>query len=46
MPDCERNLILHIFPKQRTDVGSIPIGIPDGLFYNTGLKEPVSQYLS
>lgn len=24
LPDSERNLILYIFPKQRTDVGSIP----------------------
>jgi hypothetical protein len=24
LPDTERNLILYIFPKQRTDVGSIP----------------------
>lgn len=25
LPDAVRNLILFIFPKQRTDVGSIPI---------------------
>ena len=23
-PDSERNLMLYIFPKQRTNVGSIP----------------------
>ena len=27
-----------IFPKQRTDAGSIPIGTPDGLFYKPCLK--------
>ena len=37
IPDCERNLILYIFPKQRTDVGSIPIGTPDGQFYKPRL---------
>ena len=25
LPDDERNLILYIFPKQRTDMGSIPV---------------------
>jgi len=28
LPDFERNLILYIFPKQRTDVGSNPIRRP------------------
>ena len=28
LPDTERNLILYIFPKQRTDVGSIPVRMP------------------
>jgi len=38
LPDSERNLILYIFPKQRTDVGSIPARIPDGVFFNSCLN--------
>ncbi len=43
LPDAERNLILYIFPKQRTDVGSIPARIPDGVFYNSCLNQSFSQ---
>lgn len=42
MLDTERNLILYISPKQRTDVGSIPARIPSGVFFNTCLKNPVT----
>lgn len=28
LPDSERNFILYIFPKQRTDVGSITVRRP------------------